>query len=185
MVGGKRDGDEESGAGAVGGWLWGPWSRAGLGVTLATAIADQAHKWWMLLGFGMREGERFYVLPFMDVYYLRNKGVSYSMLEMDSARGQLVLSLFAVLTVLAMWIWLARAGTGKLMAWSLGLIMGGAIGNAIDRLLVGGVIDYVSLHAFGFYWYVFNIADVAIVAGVLGLLYESFVASRNAAANGG
>jgi signal peptidase II len=65
------------------------------------------------------------------------------------------------------------------MAWGIGLIIGGAIGNAIDRVLIGGVADFFSLHAFGFYWYVFNIADVAIVAGVAALLYESFVASRN------
>lgn len=60
------------------------------------------------------------------------------------------------------------------MAISLGLIIGGAIGNAIDRLRLGGVADFFSFHAYGFHWYVFNIADVAIVAGVLGLLYESF-----------
>ena len=70
------------------------------------------------------------------------------------------------------------------MGVSLGLIIGGALGNALDRLIVGGVIDYISLHAFGYYWYIFNIADAAIVAGVVGLLYDSYVSSRNAAANG-
>jgi signal peptidase II len=59
------------------------------------------------------------------------------------------------------------------MTWSLALIIGGALGNAIDRVLIGGVADFFSMHAFGFYWYVFNIADVAIVAGVVGLLYDS------------
>ena len=75
--------------------------------------------------------------------------------------------------------WLARGVTTRLVAVSLGLIMGGAASNAIDRLWLGGVADFFSLHAFGFYWYVFNIADVAIVAGVLGLLYDSFMPSRN------
>ena len=56
--------------------------------------------------------------------------------------------------------------------------MGGAIGNAIDRVALGGVADFFSLHALGFYWYVFNIADAAIVAGVAGLLYDSFGPSR-------
>jgi signal peptidase II len=59
------------------------------------------------------------------------------------------------------------------MAVGLALIIGGAIGNAIDRLRIGGVADFFSLHIYGFYWYVFNIADVAIVAGVVVLLYES------------
>ena len=58
-----------------------------------------------------------------------------------------------------------------------------AIGNAIDRLWLGGVADFYLLHAFGYSWYVFNIADVAIVAGVVGLLYDSFVSSRAGAAN--
>ena len=78
--------------------------------------------------------------------------------------------------------WLARLVNETLTAISLGLIMGGALSNAVDRLLIGGVADFFSLHAFGFYWYVFNIADVAIVAGVIGLLYDSLDASRNGAA---
>jgi signal peptidase II len=65
------------------------------------------------------------------------------------------------------------------IAVSLGLIIGGALANALDRLHLGGVADFFSLHAFGYYWYVFNIADVAIVAGVAGLLYDSLWTSRN------
>jgi signal peptidase II len=62
---------------------------------------------------------------------------------------------------------------------SVGLIIGGAVGNAIDRIVLGGVADFFSLHALGYYWYVFNIADVAIVAGVAGMLWESFITSRS------
>ena len=76
----------------------------------------------------------------------------------------------------------AQVVTEKLVAVSLGLIMGGALSNGLDRILIGGVADFFSLHAWGFYWYVFNIADVAIVAGVAGLLYDSFAPSRNRAA---
>ena len=94
-------------------------------------------------------------------------------------QGQWLLAGFAGLAVLAMACWLARGVTTRLVAVSLGLVMGGAASNAIDRLALGGVADFFSLHAFGFYWYVFNIADVAIVAGVIGLLYDSFVPSRN------
>jgi len=84
--------------------------------------------------------------------------------------------------VLALAVWLARGISSRLVAASVGLIMGGAVGNAIDRLVLGGVADYIQLHAFGFYWYVFNIADAAIVAGVCGLLYDSLGLSRNRAA---
>jgi signal peptidase II len=96
--------------------------------------------------------------------------------------GQTALAVFALLAALVLSVWLARGANNRLMAGSLGMIIGGAIGNAIDRLHLGGVADFFLLHAFGYSWYVFNIADVAIVAGVIGLLYESFRASRNGAA---
>ena len=66
----------------------------------------------------------------------------------------------------------SRRATSQLVAICIGLIIGGAIGNAIDRMLYGAVADFFSFHAFGYEWYVFNIADTAIVAGVVGLLYE-------------
>jgi signal peptidase II len=82
-----------------------------------------------------------------------------------------------VVAVVLLWIWLARA-VSRLSALSLGLVIGGAVGNAIDRLMHGAVVDFVLLHVetatWRFDWYVFNLADVAIVAGVAGLLYESF-----------
>ena len=81
---------------------------------------------------------------------------------------------FAAIASLALWFWAARHDTSRLMAASLALIIGGAIGNGIDRIVLGGVADFISLHALGFYWYIFNVADVAIVAGVAGLLYDSF-----------
>jgi len=82
------------------------------------------------------------------------------------------LILFALAASLALTIWLARVGS-RLAAGSIGLIIGGAIGNAIDRIVYGAVADFFSLHAFGYQWYVFNVADTAIVAGVVGLLYDS------------
>jgi signal peptidase II len=164
-------------------WLWGPYSGLGLAVFLVTLILDQAHKWWMLNVYDIADKGRVYVTPFLDLVYVKNIGISYSLFDQESQTGQIVLAGFAAAASLGLWIWLARAGSGRLMAASLGLIIGGALGNAIDRLLLGGVADFFSLHAFGFYWYVFNIADVAIVAGVIGLLYESFVPSRNGAAN--
>jgi signal peptidase II len=163
-------------------WLWGPYSRIALSVALATFVVDQAHKWWMLLVYRIEEKGRVTITPFFDLVFVKNTGISYSLLDQSSYTWQVVLALFSVLVCLALWIWLASAGTGRLMAWALGLIMGGALGNGLDRLLIGGVADFFSFHAFGFYWYVFNIADVAIVAGVAALLYDSYQGSRNDAA---
>lgn len=163
-------------------WLWGPYSGLGAKVALATAVLDQANKLFMLLVYRIQDLGRVRVTPFLDFVFVLNTGVSYSMFDSSSPSWQIGLALFAVAASAAMWVWLARGGQSRLMGWGIGLIIGGAIGNAIDRLWLGGVADFYSLHAFGFYWYVFNIADVAIVAGVLALMYDSFIASRNDAA---
>ena len=104
-------------------------------------------------------------------------------LAQQGEAGQWLLAGFAVLAAMALAWWLAVGTGGWIWAISLGLLIGGAIGNGIDRVRLGGVADFFSMHAFGFYWYVFNIADVAIVAGVVGLLYDSFTSSRNGASN--
>lgn len=163
-------------------WLWGTFSPLGATVALVTMGIDQAHKWWMLKILGFTEGVRYALLPFLDVVYVKNTGISYSLLDQKTLSGQYVLAAFAMLASATLWVWLAKSGSSRLMAWSLGLIIGGALGNGLDRLTLGGVADFFSAHAFGFYWYVFNIADMAIVAGVVGLLYDSYVASRNDAA---
>lgn len=160
--------------------FWGPYSRLCAMALGSVFVLDQAHKAWMLLVYRIKERGRVPILPFMDFVFVLNKGVSYGLL---SFVGQGLLILLALVTAVALWIWVAKGATGKVMATSLGLIIGGALGNSLDRWLHGGVVDYVSLHAFGFYWYVFNIADVAIVAGVIGLLYDSWWTSRNDASN--
>ena len=165
-------------AGKANSFVWGPWSKIGLWVAFVTFVIDQAHKWWMIGIYNIEQKGKVVVTSFLDLVFVKNTGISYSMLNQASYEWQIALAIFAVFASLALWGWLAVGGTGRLMAWSLGLIMGGALGNALDRVLIGGVADFFSLHAFGFYWYVFNIADVAIVAGVIGLLYDSFVASR-------
>jgi signal peptidase II len=163
-------------------WFWGPLSQVGVGVALFTLGFDQAHKWWMLLIYRIEDKGRVALAPFLDLVFVKNTGVSYGLFLQDTRHGQWLLAAFAALAVLAMALWLAHGAIGKLVAVCLGLIMGGALSNAIDRLLIGGVADFFSFHAFGFYWYVFNLADVAIVAGVAGLLYDSFGPSRNRAA---
>lgn len=164
------------------GWLWGPHAGLALIVALAVMILDQAHKFWMLDVYGIAERGRVAVAPFLDLVYVKNIGISYSLFDQDSFAGQLMLAGFGLLASIALWIWMVRSGASRLMSVSIALIIGGALGNAIDRLRLGGVADFFSLHAFGFYWYVFNIADVAIVAGVAGLLYDSILGSRKDAA---
>lgn len=154
-------------------------ARLGWWLLAGTLLLDQAHKWWMIKAWKLAPGQRVTITPFLDLVYVINPGISYSLL---SQLGQLPLVVFAVVATGVLAVWIAYART-RLVAGSLGLIAGGALGNAIDRMHLGGVADFFSLHAAGFYWYVFNIADVAIVAGVAGLLYDSLRLSRKNAGN--
>lgn len=151
-----------------------PFVRLGWIVALAVFLLDQAHKWWMILGYGIESKGRVSVLPFFDLVYVINKGVSFGSFSGDSFRWQVALALFAVGVAVALTIWLGTGVNTKLLASSVGMLIGGALGNAVDRVRLGGVADFFLLHAYGYSWYVFNIADVAIVAAVAGLLYESF-----------
>src|SRR5262245_28806241 len=163
-------------------WFWGPLSPLGLGVALVTLIADQAQKAWMLYVYDIGSKGTVVVTPFFDLVLVWNRGISYGLLPQDSALGRLGLILFAACASLALAAWLARVES-RLTAVSIGLIIGGAVGNAIDRIAYGAVADFFSLHAFGLQWYVFNLADVAIVAGVVGLLYDSLVRGHKKAGN--
>lgn len=163
-------------------WLWGPHSPFGLGIAALTLLADQAHKAWMLHVYGIGAKGTVTITPFFDLVLVWNKGISYGLLPQDSALGRLGLIAFAFAAGLALTVWLARV-TSKLTAAAIGLIIGGAIGNAIDRIAYGAVADFFAFHAFGFQWYVFNIADVAIVAGVIGLLYDSVFGGHKKAGN--
>ena len=126
-----------------------------------------------------------HVGPFFDLVLARNTGISYGLLQTQTRLGEALLLGFKAVAVILLWAWLARA-QARLTALSLGLIIGGAIGNAIDRLAYGWVADFVFFHIsaahWRFDWYVFNLADVAIVAGVIGLLYESLIGERAAKA---
>jgi signal peptidase II len=153
-------------------WLWGPVSALGLSVAALVVLLDQAHKAWMLYVYDIGARGVVAITPFFDLVLVWNQGISYGLLPQEGILGRLGLILFALGASLALVIWLASL-TSKLAAVSIGLIIGGAIGNAIDRVIYGAVADFFSFHVFGLEWYIFNIADTAIVAGVVGLLYDS------------
>ena len=159
----------------------GPWSSFGLWVALATAVADQALKLWLLFVVDLRAVGILRPTPFLDLVLVWNKGISYGLFQQEGSLGQWALLALTAVAVALLLMWLARS-TSRLTALSLGLIVGGAVGNAIDRIAYGAVADFILFHlttgTFSFKWYVFNLADAAIVAGVAGLLYDSFVGHR-------
>jgi signal peptidase II len=162
--------------------LFGPQTPLGLSVAAVALIADQASKAWMLYVYDIGAKGVVTVTPFFDLILVWNRGVSYGLLPQDSDLGRWALILFAFAAAFALVIWLARV-TSPLAAAAMGLVIGGAVGNAIDRILYGAVADFFSFHAYGYQWYIFNIADVAIVAGVIGLLYESVFGGHKKVSN--
>ena len=161
--------------------LAGPFTRFGLAVAAVTCGLDQASKLYLLKVFDLAANGPVQLGPFFDFVLTRNPGISYGLFQTQSALGQWVLVSVKAVAVVLLWLWLTRAHN-RLAALALGLIIGGAIGNGIDRLAYGWVADFVFFHVstatWRFDWYVFNLADVAIVAGVIGLLYESVAGER-------
>ena len=164
-------------------YLFGSLTRFGIVVAVATAGVDQAVKFWLVQVFDLGARQPVRLGPFIDLVLAWNTGISFSLFPQVGPLGQWALLAVKAVAVVLLWVWLAHA-TSRLTALALGLIIGGAIGNAIDRVTYGAVADFVLFHittaSWTFRWYVFNLADVGIVAGVIGLLYDS-VLGRDAA----
>ena len=155
--------------------------EVGLIAAALAVIADQGSKLYLLYGAGfaqMPPGTSIPVLPFFNLVMVWNPGISYGLFPASGRLGTFLLIGLSVVAV-AVLGWLLWRSTSWALAVGYGLIIGGALGNAIDRLAYGAVADFVLFHintpSFNFTWYVFNLADAAIVAGVIGLLYESLV----------
>jgi len=152
--------------------------RPGVLAALAALAIDQASKLWLLYVFDIVHRDPVKVTPFFDLELAWNTGISYGWFQNEGPIGQAVLLAVKAVAVVVLAVWMARSRS-RLATIALGLIIGGAIGNAIDRVAYGAVLDFALFHvqigAKTFNWYVFNLADVAIVAGVAGLLYDSFL----------
>jgi len=151
--------------------------RIGVLAGLVVLLADQASKWWILHGLHLPEVGSVEVLPFLNFTMVWNQGVTFGLFHQDTAAGPWILAGVAMAVVVALGVWLRRAET-RVVATALGAIAGGAIGNVIDRLRFGAVVDFLHAHAFGWSWYVFNVADAAIVCGVVALILDGLRPTR-------
>jgi signal peptidase II len=157
-----------------------PWARSralqprawGAIVAIAVFALDQANKLLLIFFYNLGARQPVRLTPFLDLVLAKNSGISYSLLRAHSALGRWSLFALAIIAtgLLALWLWHAST---RATALGLGLIIGGALGNACDRLVYGYVADFYHFHVGSFSWYVFNLADVAICAGVALLLFES------------
>lgn len=141
------------------------WIRLGLGVAALTLILDQASKLGLIFGSDIRLTYPWPLLPFLDFTVVWNYGISYGLFQQDGETGRWVLTAIKIGAAVFLAWWLRRAES-RAEAAGLGLIIGGAVGNAVDRVLHGAVFDFVHFYVGTFSWYVFNIADAAIVLGV-------------------
>jgi len=148
----------------------GPYFRTGLLGAAALLVADQLSKWWILEGLKLPEKGSVELLPFLNFSMVWNRGIS-----MGIPLGESLGKWGIIILTAAISLWVAKwlfDTSKKGEAWGLALILGGAIGNIIDRFLHGAVVDFVHLHAWGYSFYVFNVADAAITIGVMLLLID-------------
>ncbi len=165
--------------------IWGTFTQLGLIAAILAYAADRVHKWWMLDVYRIGERGPVEITSFFQLKLVKNPGISYGLLPQD-AGGQMILIGVSIVATLLLTAWLVRAQS-KWMAVCLGLVIGGALSNATDRALYGAVADFFYFHPFEarllIFDYIFNIADVAIVGGVAGLLFDAFFLGQKPAAD--
>ncbi len=144
----------------------------GLGgiVAVLAILADQVSKWWLLTG-PMAQPQIIELTPFFNIVTAWNRGVSFSLFRNDAASGPFILSALAIVIAIGLTIWLTRV-SHSLAATGIGLVIGGALGNVIDRLRFGAVFDFLDVYWGNYHWPAFNVADSAITVGVILLLWD-------------
>lgn len=147
-------------------------ARQGLWIAIVILFADQLSKLWLLFVYEIELNGDLVLAPFATVTLVWNRGISYGLFQQEADWGRWGLVIISFVAAVAFGIWL-RKNPPRLVAWALGLVIGGAVGNGIDRAAYGAVVDFMHLHWGSFSWYVFNIADCAIVVGVALLLLDA------------
>lgn len=158
-------------------------ARLGVLALVATLIVDQASKLSLYLGTDLVLSQPWRFGPYAEFVVVWNRGVSYGLFQQEGGLGRWFLVAVSLAAAVVLSVWLVRTRS-RLLATALGLIAGGALGNAVDRAAYGAVFDFVHLHAGAWSWYVFNIADAAIVAGVVGLILDSVMPERRTGLSG-
>lgn len=145
--------------------------RAGGLVALLAVVLDYLTKWW-ILDVAMAPPRRIEVTGFFDLVLVMNRGVSFGMFGGGPEWVTAALIVFALVLAAALGIWMWRADN-LLLGTALGLVVGGALGNVIDRIRFGAVVDFLDFHIAGYHWPAFNVADSAITVGVVLLILDS------------
>lgn len=143
-------------------------------IALVVLIADQITKTWV--NGTLKLYEQLEVTPFFNITLLYNKGAAFSFLSNAGGWQRWLFTGISAIVSIVLIVWLYRLlRHEKIMAWSLALILAGAVGNLIDRVLFGHVIDFIQVHYNNWYFPSFNVADAAISIGAVLMLYLTFV----------
>lgn len=153
--------------------------RLFLWIAVMVFVSDQASKLYLYFIVDIARAQPIAVTSFFELILVWNRGISYGLLQQQTEIGRWALIIFSVAAAIGLSIWAWRSND-RLLSVALALIAGGALGNAVDRVLYGAVLDFAHFFHAGFSWYVFNIADAAIVVGVVVLLYESLLSRADA-----
>ncbi len=145
--------------------------RLGLAAAALVILCDQATKWW-IVEVVMQPPTIIPVTPFFNLVMGWNRGISFGLFDGDSAINVWILPLVALAIVAALVVWLRRV-QGAWLASAIGLVIGGALGNVVDRLRFGAVADFLDFHVAGYHWPAFNVADSGITVGVTMLVLDS------------
>jgi signal peptidase II len=152
--------------------------RLGLAVAVVVAVIDQLAKAWILTLFAAEAGARLIpVAPFLNFALVMNRGVSFGLFNNDQSLNAMIFALIAAVIVIALLVWLARARDWLLQA-AIGLVIGGAVGNVVDRLVRGAVVDFLDFHVAEWHWFIFNLADAAISVGVALMVIDGLRGRR-------
>ncbi len=154
-----------------------PRLRTGLSTAALIAVADQATK-WTIVDWLEGVGRNLPVTGFFDLVLVYNRGASFGLFQTDSPWGPRLLTFFTIAVIVGLLVWMTRIEE-RALSVALSLIVGGAAGNAIDRLTQGHVIDFLDFHIGGYHWPAFNLADSAITIGVAIVLYGSLIGKRS------
>ncbi len=147
----------------------------GLIAAAIVVVLDQLSKWWIVFDV-MRPPRVIEVFPFFNLVMGWNRGVSFGMFDSDSPLSQWLLIGLALAVVGALLVWLKRADD-RLICLAIGLIVGGALGNVIDRIHFGAVADFLDFYIGSYHWPAFNVADAGISVGAVILVLDSLFAS--------
>lgn len=166
-------------------------TRNGLIVALAVIVLDQLSKWWIVEKVMRPDGVdvtpffsplRIELTPFFNLVMTWNRGVSFGIMNNDGDWNAIFLSVLSIVIVVGLAIWLRKAQS-VILALGLGAIIGGALGNVVDRVRWGAVADFLDFHVMGHHWPAFNVADSAITVGAVILVLDALFARPSSSKN--